>query len=203
MAEAPHAAEHRHRRRRWRLAADRRLGRGDRRCRLGIGSAVRDHLLLDPTAFLGAVALPERRIRGGWRPDAAGRRRAARNQAPDAALYVDAVAGDAGAVPARNGGTAIWRRRLRTQHSVHRDFRQSVARGRRGRRTQRAVYVPFLATVPVSDLRHAARGPRRGNGMTTRGMITVGDGTMDQRQRRIRARNRALLAVLLALVALF
>ena len=39
--------------------------------------------------------------------------------------------------------------------------------------------------------------------MTTRGMITVGDGTMDERQRRIRARNRALLAVLLALVALF
>ena len=39
--------------------------------------------------------------------------------------------------------------------------------------------------------------------MTTRGMITVGDGTMDERQRRIRARNRALLAVLLTLVALF
>ena len=29
------------------------------------------------------------------------------------------------------------------------------------------------------------------------------DGTMDERRRRIRARNRALLAVLLALVALF
>ncbi len=80
-------------------------------------------------------------------------------------LYtLSAVAGDAGPVPARHGGTAIRPRRLRTQHPVHRDFRQSVARGRRGRRTRRAVHVPFLAAVPVSDLRHAARGPRRGRG---------------------------------------
>lgn len=34
-------------------------------------------------------------------------------------------------------------------------------------------------------------------------MMTAGDGMMDERQRRIRARNRALLAVLLALVVLF
>ena len=33
--------------------------------------------------------------------------------------------------------------------------------------------------------------------------MTNGEGTMDERTRRIRARNRALLAVLLALVALF
>jgi len=33
--------------------------------------------------------------------------------------------------------------------------------------------------------------------------MNVGEGTMDERQRRIRARNRALLLVLLALVALF
>ncbi|MGD9617617.1 MAG: hypothetical protein AB7H90_23320 [Alphaproteobacteria bacterium] len=33
--------------------------------------------------------------------------------------------------------------------------------------------------------------------------MTAGEGTMDERQRRIRARNRALLIVLLALVALF
>ena len=41
------------------LAADGRLGRGDRRCRLGRGRAVRDHLLLDAAAFLGAVAVPQ------------------------------------------------------------------------------------------------------------------------------------------------
>jgi hypothetical protein len=38
--------------------------------------------------------------------------------------------------------------------------------------------------------------------MTTRVMST-GEGAMDERRRRIRARNRALLLVLLALVALF
>ena len=39
--------------------------------------------------------------------------------------------------------------------------------------------------------------------MTSSGGMTIGDGTTEERQRRIRARNRALLAVLLALVALF
>jgi hypothetical protein len=34
-------------------------------------------------------------------------------------------------------------------------------------------------------------------------MMTAGDGTTEERRRRIRARNRALLALLLALVALF
>jgi hypothetical protein len=38
--------------------------------------------------------------------------------------------------------------------------------------------------------------------MTTR-VMPSNEGTMDERQRRIRARNRALLLVLLALVALF
>jgi hypothetical protein len=33
--------------------------------------------------------------------------------------------------------------------------------------------------------------------------VTAADASVDERQRRIRARNRALLAVLLALVALF
>ncbi len=33
--------------------------------------------------------------------------------------------------------------------------------------------------------------------------MSIGESSMDERQRRIRARNRALLAVLLALVALF
>ncbi len=34
-------------------------------------------------------------------------------------------------------------------------------------------------------------------------MVSTGEDVMDERQRRIRARNRALLLVLLALVALF
>ena len=40
---------------------------------------------------------------------------------------------------------------------------------RRGRRAQRAAHVPFLAAVPVSDLRRAARRPRRGRGMMSGG----------------------------------
>ena len=44
------------------------------------------------------------------RADAAGRRRPARDQAADAALHRDAVAGDAGAVAAR-AGRAVLRRR--------------------------------------------------------------------------------------------
>ena len=62
---------------------------------IGVGRdrAVRDHLLLDAAAFLGAVALPQRRLRGRRGADAAGRRRPARNQAADAALHLGAVAG--------------------------------------------------------------------------------------------------------------
>ncbi len=68
--------------------------------RLGRGRAVRNRLLLDAAAFLGTVALPRRGIRRRRGPDVAGGRRRARNQAPDAALYADAVAGDADAVAA-------------------------------------------------------------------------------------------------------
>ena len=58
VAEALDAAEHRHRRCRGRIAADDRLGGGDRRqYRDRAGSAVPHHLLLDAAAFLGAVAL--------------------------------------------------------------------------------------------------------------------------------------------------
>ncbi len=39
--------------------------------------------------------------------------------------------------------------------------------------------------------------------MVTSRVIATGEASMDERQRRIRARNRALLLVLLALVALF
>jgi hypothetical protein len=39
--------------------------------------------------------------------------------------------------------------------------------------------------------------------MTMSRVMTTEEGTMDERQRRIRARNRALLLVLLALVVLF
>ena len=75
----------------------------DWRPRLGGDRAVRDHLFLDPAAFLGAVAVSRRRLCQGRRADAAGGRRSARNQAPDAALYPGAVAGQRRTLAARHG----------------------------------------------------------------------------------------------------
>ena len=75
VAEALDPAEYRHRRRRGSLAADHRLGGGDRRHRDRAGLAVPHHLLLDAAAFLGAVAVPHRRLCARRNSHAAGRRR--------------------------------------------------------------------------------------------------------------------------------
>ncbi len=56
LAEAPDAAEHRHRRCRRRLSAADRLGRRDRRCRDLAGAAVHAGVPVDAAAFLGARA---------------------------------------------------------------------------------------------------------------------------------------------------
>ena len=72
LAEAAEPAEHRDRRRRRRGAGARRLGRGHRRARRARVGAVRDRVLLDAAALLGAVAQVPRRLRGGRHPDAAG-----------------------------------------------------------------------------------------------------------------------------------
>ena len=50
-------------------------------------SPVPDHLLLDPAAFLGAGAVPQRRLRPRRRADVARRRRSRRDAAADPALY--------------------------------------------------------------------------------------------------------------------
>src|SRR4029077_16086910 len=92
------AAEHRDRRRRRRLSPDNRLGGGNWRCRMGGDRVVRDHLLLDSAAFLGVVAIPERRLCDRRGADAAGRRRPASDQAADAALYLVALARSRGAL---------------------------------------------------------------------------------------------------------
>ena len=77
LAEAADAAEHRHRRRLGRVAADDRLGRRHRRDRLGGGRAVRHHLPVDAAAFLGAGPVPQGRLRPRRRADDAGGRRRA------------------------------------------------------------------------------------------------------------------------------
>ena len=73
LAEAPHAAEHRDRRRRRRLPADDRLGR--RRpatSSLGRPLALPADLPVDAAALLGAGALSQRRLPPRRRADAAG-----------------------------------------------------------------------------------------------------------------------------------
>ena len=55
------------------------------------------HLHVDAAAFLGAGAVPRRRLRPGRRADAAGGGGRARDQAPDAGLHAAAAAGRAGA----------------------------------------------------------------------------------------------------------
>ena len=97
LAEAAHAAEHRHRRCCRRVAADGRLGGGDRRRLAAAGPAVPHHLPVDAAAFLGAGALPDRRLRPGRRADAAGRGRAPSTLRPHPGLYPAARRRDAGA----------------------------------------------------------------------------------------------------------
>src|SRR6185295_8278749 len=64
---------------------------------------VRHHLPVDAAAFLGAVAIPLRRICTRRRADAAGGRWCARDEEADPVLFGGAAAGDAGAVLARRG----------------------------------------------------------------------------------------------------
>ncbi len=91
LAQAPHAAEHRHRRGGRRRAAARRLGRRHRRPRPHGAVPVRDRLLLDAAALLGAVAADEGRLRARRRADAAGRARRGRDPSPDPALHRPAL----------------------------------------------------------------------------------------------------------------
>src|SRR5262249_52746509 len=155
------------------------------------GRIVRDHLLLDAAAFLGAVALQIRRIRSRRCPDAPGRGRPAGDQAPDAAVHVDVVADHGGAVAAWDRGTGLRDRRRRAEPRLHWDGGTGLARFERA---QRAPNVCLLAFVPVPDLYISADRPAR------RRHPVMARQDADERQRTIRARNRALLLVLLALV---
>ena len=81
LAQAPLAAEHRHRRRGRRDPAARRLGGGDRERRARRAVPVRDRLLLDAAALLGAEPAHEGRVRARRRADDAGRPRRGRRRA--------------------------------------------------------------------------------------------------------------------------
>src|SRR6516164_3352864 len=71
-------------------------------------------------AFLGVVALPDRRLWCGRRTDAAGRRWAARNQTSDAAVHFGSLAGRGGALAARYGRRALRRRHAAVECGLHR-----------------------------------------------------------------------------------
>ena len=115
LAQAPQPAEHRHRRRRRRRPAARRLGRGDRLARPDRAVPVRDRLLLDAAALLGAVAADEGRVRARGRADDAGRPRRDRDPAPDRPLHLPARGADAAAGRcSASSGRSTPRRRSRS-----------------------------------------------------------------------------------------
>ncbi len=75
VAQTPHGAEHRHRRSRRCRPAARRLGGGDRQRLVDRGLPLRDRVLLDAAALLGAEHPHEGGVRQGRGPHAAGRPR--------------------------------------------------------------------------------------------------------------------------------
>src|SRR4051795_7259710 len=104
LAEAQDAAEHRHRRPRRRGPAAGRLGGGHRRPQRHGLLPLRDRLLLDAAALLGALAADEGRVREGEHPDAAGGPRRGRDAAADRPLRRP---------PLRRHPAALLRRRAR------------------------------------------------------------------------------------------
>ena len=108
LAEAPHAAEHRHRRRCGCRAAARRVGRGRRLGQRDGRRALRDRLPLDAAPLLGARAAARRGLRARGRADAADRARRAGQRPADPALHGaarDRVARARRARHARRGST--------------------------------------------------------------------------------------------------
>ena len=105
---------------------------------------VRDRLLLDAAALLGAVAADEGRVRARRRADDAGRPRRGRDAPPDRPLHAaadraDAAAGRRSASSARS--TRVVGRRPRRR--VHRA--RACACSARADRAQRAAHLPVLA----------------------------------------------------------
>ena len=123
-AQAFDAAEHRHRRRGRGPAAGHRLGGGDGERRAPRGAALPARLLLDATAFLGALAADPQGLRRGRRADAPRREGHPRDHAPDRALHGPDGRDLAGAV----GRGARWARSTSAPRS-------SSARSSCGRRT--------------------------------------------------------------------
>src|SRR5581483_9826851 len=144
LVEALDAAEHRHRRRRRRRSAARRLGGGDRERDRSRPAPVRDRLLLDPAALLGAGAADQARLRRRRDPDAAGRPRGACDRSADRPLLRRPRRGHGRALPVGHPRTRLARDRPRTADDA----------------SPRGDPLPLLAPLPRAALRR--RSDRRG-----------------------------------------
>ena len=126
LAQAPDAAEHRHRR---------RGGRGSRRSWAGppstgslSGTAIYLFAIVffwTPPHFWALIAAHEGRVRQGRRADAAGRARRGRDAPADPALHRPAVRGDAAAVLRGRLRRRLPRRVARAGRGLHRRRRRS------------------------------------------------------------------------------
>ena len=98
---------------------------------------VPDHLLLDAAAFLGAVAHSRRRLCARRRADAAGRRGAASDAAPDSALF-DRAAADRGVALVLGYADAVYGAIALVAGALMIGFawRLRLARGTRARRAR-------------------------------------------------------------------
>jgi UbiA prenyltransferase family len=86
---------------------------------IGFYVFVRDYLLLDPAALLGVVAVSGRRLCRSRGADVAGCRWSPRNQAPNVALYLGAVAGCPRSVGAGGCRRALCCWRAFAQRRIH------------------------------------------------------------------------------------
>ena len=131
LAEALDAAEHRDRRGGGRRAAAGRLCGRDRQPGAARAAAVRDRLLLDAAALLGARAAHPPRLRGGPHPDAPRRARRARDDAPDRPLLARARRRDAAAGRLAHVGGRLPRLGARPRRLVPRSSPGACARSPR------------------------------------------------------------------------
>ena len=146
VAQAPHAAEHRDRRRGRRDAAAGRLGGDARLAVVDRGLPVRDRLLLDAAPLLGAQPADEGRVRRGGRADAAGGARRGRDAPADRALRGAAVRRQPAAVLRRASSAAIYLAgSMALGFALHRRRRAAVPARRP---PLGAAPVPLLDAVP-------------------------------------------------------
>ncbi|CAA9493955.1 MAG: Heme O synthase, protoheme IX farnesyltransferase COX10-CtaB, partial [uncultured Solirubrobacteraceae bacterium] len=150
VAQAPHAAEHRHRRRRRRGPAARGVGGDDGLAERHGAVPLRDRLLLDAAALLGAVAAHEGRVRARGRPDAARRARRGRDAPADPPLQRPALRRDPAALLRRRLRVDLPHRVVGPQRAVHR--RRGAALPPEGP-PQRAAPVPVLPRLPRPAVR--------------------------------------------------